>query len=363
MIYMRTISQKSWFFTGLILLLAGLVVAITPTYMPKVIGLVLMLIGLGILVLIAKWEKAPKEEVKTEESKEETVESKTLAKKMISIITFRGKITPYFTILGIILILLVYAFNIFFREGFELGVNDTIAILLGVTLVFYNYVPSNFKKERDFVFLFFIFMFVILVLPITIYNIFAGPIPESPNSPFIYWLLAQPTSDFLNFIGITASAYSVSNGVFVDYKILGDIVGQGEVGTVGIGLSCTGLYSVSIFISGFFAFILLEYGKFDIRVASLLTLGVFTSWFANILRMSIIVAVGSYYGNEALLWTHENLGIFIFMLWVGLFWALMFKLLVPKKGSSNERTDDENKSQENQNIIDPTESSGSQNPE
>lgn len=360
MIYMRTISQKLWFFAGLILLLAGLVIAITPTYMPKIIGLVLMIIGLGILVLTAKKEKVPQEKEEGEkiDSDEEIIERKTLAKKMISIITFNGKLTPFFPALGVILILFVYAFNIFFREGFELGVNDTIAILLGATLILYNYVPSKFKKERDFVFIFFIFMFVILVLPITIYNVFAGPIPESPNSPFIFWLLAQPTSDFLNFIGITSSAYSVSNGVFIDYKILGDIAGQGEVGTVGIGLSCTGLYSVSIFISGFFAFILLEYGRFDIRVASLLTLGVFTSWFANILRMSIIVTVGSYYGKEALLWTHENLGIFIFMLWVGLFWALMFKILVPKGGTKDET----HENNENQNIVDSVESSGSQNP-
>lgn len=359
---MRTNTQKLWFFSGLFLLLAGLVVAITPTYMPKIIGLVLMIIGLGILILTAKKERTPQEKEEKVDSDEMVIKRKTLAKKMISFLTLNGKITPFFSVLGVILILLVYAFNIFFRDGFELGVNDTITILLGVTLIFYNYVPSNFKKERDFVFLFFIFMFVILVLPITIYNIFEGPIPESPNSPFIFWLLAQPTSDFLNFIGVTASAYSASSGVFIDYKILGDIDGSGGFGTVGIGLSCTGLYSVSIFISGFFAFIFLEYGRFDIRVASLLTLGVFTSWFANILRMSIIVTVGSHYGNEALLWTHENLGIFIFMLWVGLFWALMFKLLVPKEGTKDENRENDIENKENQNIADSVESSGSQNP-
>jgi exosortase/archaeosortase family protein len=121
---------------------------------------------------------------------------------------------------------------------------------------------------------------------------------------------------------------------------------------VGIGLSCTGLYSVSIFISGFIAFVLIEYRRLDIRVASLLTLGIFTSWFANILRMTIIVVVGSHYGREALVWTHANLGIFIFMLWVGLFWAIMFRLLVPpktedkKEEESQERPPDGNESDE-----------------
>jgi exosortase/archaeosortase family protein len=122
-----------------------------------------------------------------------------------------------------------------------------------------------------------------------------------------------------------------------------------------IGISCTGLYSVTIFISGFIAFILIEYGRFDIKVASLLVLGIFTSWFANILRMTIIVAVGSHMGPDALRWTHENAGIFIFMLWVGLFWAIMFKLLVPKKAK---REDEENLENE-----EPIESAGSDAPE
>ncbi|MEE9152324.1 MAG: exosortase/archaeosortase family protein, partial [Thermoplasmata archaeon] len=176
----------------------------------------------------------------------------------------------------------------------------------------------------------------------------SGPRQENSNSPFIFYLLAQPTSDLLNFIGIASSTHSVppqqianginltTGGIWVVYKNLGDVANQ-PWSSVGIGLSCTGLYSVTIFISGFIAFILIEYRRLDIRVASLLTLGVFTSWFANILRMTIIIAVGSYYGNEALKWTHANLGIFIFMLWVGIFWGVMFRLLVPKTKEESEK--------------------------
>lgn len=127
---------------------------------------------------------------------------------------------------------------------------------------------------------------------------------------------------------------------------------QQPYSSVGIGFSCTGLYSVSIFISGFIAFILIEYKKFDIRVASLLTLGVFTSWFANILRMTIIVAVGSHYGGEALNWTHANMGIFIFMLWVGIFWGVMFKLLVPKDQMRDEKEEREEGEKEGLQEVD-----------
>ncbi|UCE74450.1 MAG: exosortase/archaeosortase family protein [Methanomassiliicoccales archaeon] len=342
---MKFITQRTLFLAGLILLLSGLVIALTPTYMAKALGLVLMVFGFALLILTAQKKPEPKIITEKKEAVAETitVDRKTLAETLISVVTFKGRIKSFFLVLGILLILLVYAFNIFFREGFELGVNDTITILLGATMILYNYIPKKYDRERDFVLLFFIFLFVIIVLPTTIYSIVQGPIPESPNSPFIYWLLAQPTSDLLNFIRIPSEAYTSTSGVFIDYKILGDVQGQGTWGSVGIGLSCTGLYSVSIFISGFIAFILLEYRRFDIKVASLLTMGVFTSWFANILRMTIIVAVGSYYGGEALKWTHENLGIFIFMLWVGLFWALMFKLLVPKgdRQKKDEKTEEE----------------------
>jgi exosortase/archaeosortase family protein len=136
-----------------------------------------------------------------------------------------------------------------------------------------------------------------------------------------------------------------TTGVQIVYQNVGEGA-QTPWSSVLIGISCTGLYSVTIFISGFIAFILIEYGKFDIRVASLLVLGVFTSWFANILRMTIIVLAGSYWGGEALRFTHENLGIFIFMLWVGLFWALMFKVLVPKEDP--QKTEDDEEGDENE---------------
>ncbi len=347
---MRLGSQRLWFLAGFIPLLAGLVIAVTLTYLPRWVGLILMLLGLFILFLTAR-KKTEEEEIEGEEITPETKkeEKKTLATILINLLTLNGRIKLLLPVIGAILILFVYAYNFFFRKDFTIGVNDTIALLLGATLMLYNYVPEKFGRERDFIFLFFLFLFLILVLPIGLYEVLFDPIPENPNSPFIFYLLARPTADMLNFIGIPSSAHSIppyqavkdiylsKGGVWIVYKNLGDSQ-NASWNSVGIGLSCTGLYSVSIFISGFISFVLLEYRKLDIRVASLLTLGVFTSWFANIMRMTIIVAVGSHYGREALVWTHENLGIFIFMLWVGLFWGLMFKLLVPVESGEDEDT-------------------------
>jgi exosortase/archaeosortase family protein len=372
---MRLGSQRLQFLAGLILLLAGLDIAVTLTYLARWVGLILMILGLGILVLTARREpqKEEGEEDKEgeidegEEDKEvegsKIKEKRTLAEILISALTLNGKIKMTLPIIGVFLIIFVYAFNLFISKRTELGVNDTITLLFGVTLIVYNYIPQNYNRERDFVLLFFTFLFMILVLPLQLYSLMAGPIQENTNSPFVFHLLAKPTSDMLNFFGISATTHSVppqqlingvnltKGGVWIVYENLGDSAQQ-PYSSVGIGFSCTGLYSVSIFISGFIAFILIEYRKFDIRVASLLTLGVFTSWFANILRMTIIVAVGSHYGAEALSWTHANMGIFIFMLWVGLFWGVMFKLLVPKDQGKVERDEREEETKEELQGVD-----------
>lgn len=343
---MKLGSHRLKYLAGLMLLLAGLTIAVTPTYLARWIGLILMIIGLGFLVFTVRRE--PEAEEKKEKIEIEKEERKTLADILINALTLNGKLTLMLPIIGALLIIFVFVFNLFIRESFDIGAHDSITVLLGITMISYNYFPERFHRERDFAFLFFIFLFFILVVPITIYALFFGSPGENPNSPFIQYLLAQPTSDMLNLFGIQSSVHSVPPqemvngvpltkvGIWIVYENLGDEA-LTPWSSVGIGLSCTGLYSVSIFISGFIAFILIEYRRLDIRVASLLTLGVFTAWFANILRMTIIVAVGSHYGSDALYWTHANLGIFIFMLWVGIFWGVMFKVLMPKTKKEGEK--------------------------
>ncbi len=342
-------KELKWFLAGLFFIFAGLEIAVTLTYLPRVLGLVLILAGVGIMIFLAqkKPEQVKAEKAERPEAMEEKEEKKSLADHLIHILTLKGRITFALPVIGVIIVIFVYAFNLLRTQELDLGVNDTITILLGLTLILYNYVPVKFKAERDFVLLFFLFLFLILVVPLTLYSLYSGPLRENTNSPFVYYLLAEPTAGLLNLLGISSSAHLISSpetvngiyistsGVYIVYENLGGSQ-QTSLSSVMIGLSCTGLYSVTIFISGFTAFILMEYKKVDVKVASLLTLGVFTSWIANILRMTIIVVVGSHYGSDALEWTHANLGIIIFMIWVAIFWGVMFKLLVPADSGEDE---------------------------
>jgi exosortase/archaeosortase family protein len=109
------------------------------------------------------------------------------------------------------------------------------------------------------------------------------------------------------------------------YNHMEILAGDGLPIILRISLSCSGLYSVAIFVSAFIAFVAVEYKKFDRKVAYLLGLGILLAWIANIIRMTIIVVVGYYKGAETMVWVHNNIGEFIFMAWVALFWWFMFR--------------------------------------
>ena len=87
-------SQRLRFLAGLLLLLAGLEIAVTLTYMARWVGLALMLFGLVILIFTAKKKPEPKEEDKGEEAaeKEEREERKTLAGVLIDFLTLKGRL-------------------------------------------------------------------------------------------------------------------------------------------------------------------------------------------------------------------------------------------------------------------------------
>jgi exosortase/archaeosortase family protein len=299
---------------GLVFLFAGLDVMILLSHLNRLFGVVLFAIGLGILAWGYKG---------TERS--ERAPSDNLAGKLIHGATLNGRLMDLMPVAGAAAIVLVAAYNLLRTGGLQLGSNDYVALLLGATMMAYNYLPQKYAAERDFAFLFFAFLFLILVVPTTLYSLEYGALTEAnasaTDTPWTEYLLTRPTSGMLSLFGVDnwldPNAHNIINYV-------GD---DGFQQAVSIGLSCTGLYSVTIFISAFGAFVAVEYKKFDSRVAALLLVGVVMAWYANVIRMAIIVVVGVHYGPEALTWTHNNAGIFIFMTWILLFWGIMFKVL------------------------------------
>ncbi len=265
-------------------------------------------------------EEETEEETESQESNEEKEKATTLSESFIHYITLKSRLKPYFFYLGLLAILGTVAFNLIVGNGLDLGSHDGIAILFGLSLLTYHRVPKTYSVERDFVFIFLFFMVLILVVPVTLIYYFYGGLPENSNSPVIYHLLAQPTAGLLNVFNIDATAYRTGASVIIKEMSL-----KGEQLLVHIGLSCTGLYSVTTFISAFLGFVMVYFTEMTRDLSVFLFLGIFLSWVANVLRMTLIMVSGYYYGMEALLWTHHNAGVFIFMGWIALFWGLMFK--------------------------------------
>jgi archaeosortase C (PEF-CTERM variant) len=299
---------------GLVFLFAGLDVMILLSHLDRLAGVALFAGGLGILAWGYKGAIGA-----------DAAPSDNLAGKIIHRATLGGRLIDLMPVAGAAAIVLAAAYNLMRTGELQLGSNDYVALLLGATMIAYNYVPRKFAAERDFAFLFFALLFVILVVPTTLYSMHYGSLTEenlsATDTPWTEWLLARPTSGMLSLFG-------VENWLDPEaHNIINYIQQDGHRAAVSIGLSCTGLYSVSIFVSAFASFVAIEYKRFDTKVALLLFVGVLMAWYANVIRMALIVVVGVHYGPDALTWTHHNAGIFIFMAWILLFWGIMFKFL------------------------------------
>lgn len=234
-----------------------------------------------------------------------------------------GKLSVYtFPIVGALIIDAVFIYNFMTGQGLNFESWDTITIMLGASLIAYNFIPEQFSVTRDFMVFFLGILFIILIFPQLIYSIFVGP---EASGRYTQVLLADPVVAMLNISGIEASSSvdGTTHTATITYELV-----NGGTDMVGITEACSGIYTTSIFISAFITYILVEYQRIDLKVAGILIIGVITSYIANILRMTIITVVGHYYGTEALLSAHQNAGWLIFLAWIIPFWYLVFKFLI-----------------------------------
>lgn len=94
--------------------------------------------------------------------------------------------------------------------------------------------------------------------------------------------------------------------------------------TVGVWIPCSGVESITVFISAIAAFFISAKEKNILKMIKLSTIGIIALFSMNILRIVILVLVGRYYGVDALMFTHYNLGWIMFVIGMGIFWYLVF---------------------------------------
>ncbi len=215
-------------------------------------------------------------------------------------------------LLGAFLILIVMIYNMYVSPRPEFGDTDTLSILFGAMLLVYPVIAPRMKLEASFAIIFIGFVVLFLVIPQIIMSATAdGQTTSSIGNWYVHYMLAAPFSGMLDLIGVQSS--SVGNFVTIVFQ-------DGSMHTLEISAYCAGLYSFSIFISAFFAFVLVFERMSRRMLTSVLLLGLFIAYLGNLIRMVVIGLVGYYWGLDALHWTHENVGWVIFLAWSSLFW-------------------------------------------
>lgn len=253
----------------------------------------------------------------------------SLASKLLNRLAWRGKLIPFFPVIGIGIVVADLAYNATVSATPALLTEDTIVLLAAASLIAYGFVPPRFTRERDFVLVFFLALNAILVVPLLAARAFYQDFDRSVDL-YSWTALAPPVSAVLSAIGVDNTVHAVAGSTAPGLTFVPENLGL-QV-TVVITTACSGIYSFGIFASAFAAFILTEYGRPTRRVWALLGLGFFTAYAANVLRMVVIVLVG-YYTDTAqtdlqnMLLAHSQAGGFIFLAWIALFWVVLLKLL------------------------------------
>lgn len=290
---------------SIVLLFEGISVVVLYSKASIVLGLASVLIGIALLVLLTP--RLP--------SGTQSKGGATFGIRLVDAVVDAVGGRYVMMVIGAIIVVLTVAYNVFVSAKPDYGDLDTLAILFGSFLVAYPFVVSRYKVEATFALLFLALLVLILVVP----QAAASSNRSSSGSIgnwYVHYMLAAPFSAILNLIGID----STSSGSYVTM-----IFRDGTTNTLGISAYCAGLYSFSIFISAFFSFVMV-FERFPTKTLVLvLSAGLIVAYLGNLARMVIIGVVGYYWGMQALLWAHENVGWIIFLLWSAIFWYLLLR--------------------------------------
>jgi archaeosortase C (PEF-CTERM variant) len=243
----------------------------------------------------------------------------TIGRRLIERVTLGGRLNRLFPLFGLGVIAFDLLFNQYLTPTPQLLSTDFVVLGLGAALIAFPFFPPRMSRERDFSLLFFAALALIFGVPLIALRL--GHDPYASVDEYTAALVAPQLAWLVNLLGSPVT-FAGNDLWYFDQT-------NGALTRVHIATSCSGLYSMGIFIAAFAALVLSEYTRLTPRVGTLLVAGILLAYFANLLRMVVIVEVGYYYGSPALLWTHANLGDLIFLLWVVPFMWMTYRVLDP----------------------------------
>ena len=286
---------------SIVLVVEGLSVLLLFSYVGVHLGFVSIVAGSILLFLLR------------EEDSAESAEADTPGIRLVDFLLSRIGGEFAMMLVGASIVAAVLVYNSLFSTNPALGDSDSLTILLGLIIILYPIASVRFRVEACFALIFISLIVAMLVVPRVLVS-HSDASGSQVGDWYVHYMLAAPFASILDLIGIPAISFG--NLVTLTFR-------DGSIHTLGISAYCAGLYSFSIFLAAFAAFVLV-FESLPRRITALVLIaGLVVAYLGNLLRMIVIGVVGYFYGIEALHWTHENAGWIIFLGWSLAFWWLI----------------------------------------
>jgi archaeosortase C (PEF-CTERM variant) len=303
---------------SIVLLFEGISVILLFSYAGLAVGVFSMALGLFLLLMLGPAKK-PSEVSEDVQAGQPTKKADPPGIILMDFIMDLLRSDYIVMAIGAAVIAAVLVFNWFFSSSSEIGDIDTLAMLFGGMIIAYPLLLPKYKTEAAFTLLFLGIIVVFLVAPGAITAVLSAvdsSAGEDVGGWYVHYMLAAPFAWILDHIGIPAQ--SSDNLVMITFQ-------DGTEQWLSISAYCAGLYSFSIFVAAFVAFVLV-FERLPARLmAFVLAVGLVAAYLGNLFRMTVIGIVGYYEGLDALLWAHENAGWIIFLGWSSVFWYLVIR--------------------------------------
>lgn len=276
---------KIGYFLSIACFVIGLRTMLTWSYTPRLVGTFLVL--LSILIAYGCYKKTHIHEEKFDMDKKQAY-------------------------MGFFLILIDIFYNTISKDSFAFF--DYGVIISGFIIILLNIGFFNFLKlDKKVITFSTIFIFVTMVL----YGFLFSGLP---------FILGNKEYN-LFFEIMTKSVVLVSGYILNIIKptIVNSNVIDFDGFSVGIGNPCSGIESISVFISAVIAYIIATRTKNLKKMLKYILIGGIILYTINILRIIIIILTGYYLGEEEMLFVHSHLGWIFFIVSMSFFWRFLIK--------------------------------------
>lgn len=201
------------------------------------------------------------------------------------------------------------------ESGF--GQTDYVILLAGIFLTFWGYRSIRVTYLP-------LLLVVVARGSIALLNLLEAQYFEAISGWFV-----ETTVSFVHALGYSSSQIAGEGTRVISYGPNAPAAGEAVI----IAWGCTGLPSLVLFSLILVALILPHPSPLPKRMISI-AIGVIGSFLINLLRLTFLILVLFHYGGDAMMWLHTHIGDFMFVIWIGIYWWVVFTYFLTEEDTS-----------------------------